>query len=107
MPSRSFFALLVAALPAIGLCYTWPSPKLDSLESMRFEQTGYRSPLITVGVLPTCTTFSVGGILPGTQGLRSNAADWVRAVCGLTIFLFHISSLHLRFLLGLSRYGDP
>ncbi|KAJ7657892.1 heme peroxidase [Mycena polygramma] len=46
--------------------YIWPSPQLDALETMRFEQ-----PLF--GFLQPCNLFIEGG----STG-RSNAADWLR-----------------------------
>ncbi|KAJ7657921.1 heme peroxidase [Mycena polygramma] len=45
--------------------YIWPSPQLDVLEAMRFEQP------LTLFLQP-CTQFIGGG------GGRSNAADWIR-----------------------------
>ncbi|KAJ6482918.1 heme peroxidase [Mycena vitilis] len=48
--------------------YIWPSPQLDALEAMRFEQ-----PL--AGFVFPCDFFIEGGV--GPSG-RSNAADWIR-----------------------------
>ncbi|KAJ6482910.1 heme peroxidase [Mycena vitilis] len=52
--------------------YIWPSPQLDALEAMRFEQ-----PLALF--LKPCTAF-IGGGGPSNDGStgRSNAADWIR-----------------------------
>lgn len=58
--------VLVCLATAHG--YTWPSPQLDALESMRWDQ-------IFGGFVRPCDSF-VGG--PNTG--RFNAADWIRAV---------------------------
>ncbi|KAJ6482926.1 heme peroxidase [Mycena vitilis] len=59
--------ILLAGLAGTRLAnaYIWPSPQLDALETMRFEQ-----PLF--GFLQPCNIFINGG-----SG-RSNAADWLR-----------------------------
>ena len=68
------FLLLAAATAS---AYTWPNPKLDELESLLYDQQGYNSRGILAGALGTnCEAFNFGNT-PN----RSNAADWVRAVC--------------------------
>jgi hypothetical protein len=83
-PLRS--TLLLATLFTTSLCYTWPSPKLDALESARFDQTGWRSLSLANGVVP-CSAFTHP--TGSTDGIRSNAGDWIRTVC-ITIWLNRI-----------------
>ncbi|EJD52445.1 hypothetical protein AURDEDRAFT_82034 [Auricularia subglabra TFB-10046 SS5] len=59
-----------------ALAYTWPSPKLDTLEGMRWDQLGYSSFEPALFVTP-CDRY-IRPDEPGSKGVRSNAADWVR-----------------------------
>ncbi|KAJ7636412.1 heme peroxidase [Roridomyces roridus] len=68
-----FPLLLAGSLRAEA--YLWPSPKLDALESARFDQDGFNSGLLPAFVIP-CTNSLAGG--PEDQSGRSNAADWIR-----------------------------
>ncbi|KAF8133615.1 heme peroxidase, partial [Mycena galopus ATCC 62051] len=56
--------------------YIWPSPMLDSLESVRFDQFGHNANPITVFITP-CTRFLLDHDLDSTTG-RSDIADWIR-----------------------------
>jgi hypothetical protein len=58
--------------------YVWPSPKLDALESLRFNQDGHNSGAITVFIEP-CGRYLFDGpnVLTSKTG-RSDVADWVR-----------------------------
>ncbi|KAJ6596113.1 heme peroxidase [Mycena sp. CBHHK59/15] len=63
-------ALLASMSLASVQAYVWPSPQLDALEAMRWDQNRFGiAPLIT-----PCTLFIFG---PANSG-RSNAADWIR-----------------------------
>ncbi|KAJ7901363.1 heme peroxidase [Mycena leptocephala] len=62
-----FFALLVTR---VTQAYIWPSPKLDSLESLRFDLDRRGA----VGFLNPCDVF----IFDGSGSGRSDAADWIR-----------------------------
>jgi hypothetical protein len=75
-------------LPALGTltffatasAYVWPSPQLDALEALRFDQTGFSvlSTTLSTFVKP-CALFVFDGTVGTTSG-RSNAADWIRTV---------------------------
>ncbi|KAF7369579.1 Peroxidase [Mycena venus] len=63
-------ALLVSTSLASVQAYVWPSPQLDALEAMRWDQNRFGiAPLIR-----PCDLFIFG---PANSG-RSNAADWIR-----------------------------
>ncbi|KAJ7210136.1 heme peroxidase [Mycena pura] len=64
-----FLALFVAVNG-----YVWPSPQLDALESVRFDQLGHNEGIGMAGFVDPCTTDAFEG--PGSG--RSNAADWIR-----------------------------
>ncbi|KAJ7617347.1 heme peroxidase [Roridomyces roridus] len=53
--------------------YTWPSPQLDALETVRFNQEGFNAGGLAALIQP-CTAYIFGG--PNTG--RSDAADWIR-----------------------------
>ncbi|KZV88224.1 heme peroxidase [Exidia glandulosa HHB12029] len=60
-----------------AFAYTWPSPRLDVLEGMRWDQLGYSSFEPALFVTP-CDRYT-HPTEKGSKGVRSNAADWVRA----------------------------
>ncbi|KAJ6525135.1 heme peroxidase [Mycena capillaripes] len=63
-------ALLASTSLASVQAYVWPSPQLDALEAMRWDQNRFGiAPLIR-----PCDLFIFG---PSNSG-RSNAADWIR-----------------------------
>ena len=66
-----FLALFVAVNG-----YVWPSPRLDALESVRFDQLGHNEGIGMAGFVDPCTADAFEG--PGSG--RSNAADWIRNV---------------------------
>jgi hypothetical protein len=59
--------------------YVWPDTRLDLVEGIRFQHKGYNAGGLADGVTP-CNTYLRSNSEPGTQGLRSNAADWIRTV---------------------------
>ncbi|KAJ6538119.1 heme peroxidase [Mycena capillaripes] len=59
--------LKLVLLACLANAYTWPSPQLDALESMRWDQT-------FSGFVRPCDSFSFDSPNSG----RSNAADWLR-----------------------------
>ncbi|KAL1746718.1 heme peroxidase [Schizophyllum fasciatum] len=73
MISRLVLALAVARG---ALAYTWPSPKLDRLEALRWDQLGYNSFEAALFVTP-CDRY-IHPQDPGYKGVRSNAGDWIR-----------------------------
>jgi len=66
--------LLAYAGISTSFVYTWPDPKYDGMEGIRWQQLGYNQNQITTLIEP-CDQFLNG---PGFG--RSNAADWVRTV---------------------------
>ncbi|KAJ7508973.1 putative L-ascorbate oxidase [Mycena galericulata] len=59
--------------------YIWPSPQLDALEAVRFDQLGFTilgSPLSTF--VSPCNLFIFGTTAGGETTGRSDAADWIR-----------------------------
>jgi hypothetical protein len=61
-----------AAVPADA--YIWPSPQLDALESVRFDQQGFNFDFFA-GFIQTCADS-----LNGENTGRSTVADWIRTV---------------------------
>ncbi|KAJ7927771.1 heme peroxidase [Mycena leptocephala] len=53
--------------------YIWPSPQLDALEALRFEQP-------FANFIQPCNLFSFDAQGSGSRSGRSNAADWIRTV---------------------------
>jgi hypothetical protein len=87
----SFSVLTRLALPGLVLGYTWPSPKLDRLESARYEQTGYRS-IGPVGAIRPCERFQFA---PLGSTVRSNAGDWIRTVSDFLALIRSLASEHM------------
>lgn len=77
-------AVTIAASITLSAAYVWPNPMLDELESLHYDQRGYKNygSSIALGVDP-CSKFLFGRT-PG----RSNAADWIRTVSRSWIGLF-------------------
>ncbi|KAJ7157000.1 heme peroxidase [Mycena crocata] len=67
-------ALLVCAATANG--YIWPSPQLDRLEALRFDQVGYNAGGISP-LIQTCDRFPFSNAAPPKSG-RADVADWIR-----------------------------
>ncbi|KAJ7339761.1 heme peroxidase [Mycena albidolilacea] len=64
-------ALLSPCLTAAATAYTWPSPQLEALDALRFEQGN-------AIFLQPCDSFSFDPQSGGARSGRSNAADWIR-----------------------------
>ncbi|KAF7336114.1 Peroxidase [Mycena venus] len=68
------FAITLLASLAVGAnAYIWPSPQLDALESIRYDQDGHRSQGISVFLEP-CDLF----IFSASPSGRADSADWIR-----------------------------
>lgn len=67
--SSTMFPLALFTFLATTNAYIWPSPQLDELDQMRFEQ-----PL--AGFVRPCDLF----IFDGSNSGRSDTADWIRTV---------------------------
>ncbi|KAK7053583.1 peroxidase [Favolaschia claudopus] len=72
MATRSLSLPFLLSSLASVYAYTWPSPQLDALEQLRWEQTGLTA------FLDPCDTFSFDPNGGGARSGRSNAADWIR-----------------------------
>ncbi|KAF8142799.1 heme peroxidase, partial [Mycena galopus ATCC 62051] len=58
------------ACVATAKAYIWPSPQLDALESVRYDQIGFNSHAFAIFVQPCTASFSA---IPG----RSDVGDWI------------------------------
>lgn len=101
-------------LPALGVlsclsivhAYIWPSPQLDALEAVRFDQLGFTvlgSSL--ANFVSPCNLFLFGTTAGGETSGRSDAADWIRTV-GFILALVSVIYCNC-FPLGIPRCSDP
>ncbi|KAJ7110609.1 heme peroxidase [Mycena epipterygia] len=67
-------SLTLLAFLATSNAYVWPSPKLDALEAVRFDQFGHNEGPGLAGFISPCDLF----IFSGANSGRSDAADWIR-----------------------------
>ncbi|KAJ7744575.1 heme peroxidase [Mycena metata] len=74
------FRLACGTLALLGAAhaYVWPSPQLDALEAIRFDQVGFNTigTTLTSFVQP-CNLFLFDPTINPNSG-RSDAADWIR-----------------------------
>ncbi|KAJ7186076.1 heme peroxidase [Mycena filopes] len=61
---------------ATATAYVWPSPKLDALEAMRWDQDDFNSGLVSF--IQPCGFFTFSDTDAPTG--RANTADWIRTV---------------------------
>jgi hypothetical protein len=82
--SSAYLLRLLALFAVVSAVagYTWPNPRLDALERLRYEQAGPRGSFIGPLVTP-CNQF-IFGRTP-KKGGRTNAADWLRTVNSLIL----------------------
>jgi hypothetical protein len=59
--------------------YVWPSPQLDALETLRFDQEGFHRSQIA-GFVSPCTAFDFSR---DENTGRANSADWIRTVSSI------------------------
>lgn len=72
------FVLALVLLGHHVNAYTWPNPRMEALDGIRYEQAGVAGQQFG-GVSQVCTTD--GFIGPdGPDAGRINAADWLRTV---------------------------
>ncbi|KAJ7658392.1 heme peroxidase [Mycena polygramma] len=69
--------LTLLTLAGSASAYVWPSPQLDALESVRWDQAGTNSHGIA-GFITPCDSF-ISGTSSNHTG-RSNVPDWIRTV---------------------------
>ncbi|KAJ7658396.1 heme peroxidase [Mycena polygramma] len=69
--------LTLLTLAGSASAYLWPSPQLDALESIRWDQAGTNSHGIA-GFITPCDSFICGTSANHTG--RSNVPDWIRTV---------------------------
>ncbi|KAJ7496653.1 heme peroxidase [Mycena latifolia] len=70
------FSLVLLAYLATVHAYVWPSPQLDELEALRFDQDGHSRRGIATFIEP-CDFFLFSFSSDNLSG-RSDAADWIR-----------------------------
>jgi hypothetical protein len=86
MPSQLRKHMLVGLLAAVAAApnvngYIWPNPRLDDLESLRWDQFGARHTFIGGFVTPCNQFIGKNGQFEDIQyGGRTDAADWLRTV---------------------------
>ncbi|KAJ6453703.1 putative L-ascorbate oxidase [Mycena sanguinolenta] len=72
-------ALGTVAFLASVQAYLWPSPQLDALEAVRFDQAGFTTLGTSLSKFITpCDIFVFGTTAGGANSGRSDAADWIR-----------------------------
>ncbi|KAJ7339973.1 putative L-ascorbate oxidase [Mycena albidolilacea] len=74
------FRLACGTLVFLGTAhaYVWPSPQLDALEALRFDQLGFNMLTVTLATfVQPCNLFLFDPTISPNSG-RSNAADWIR-----------------------------
>jgi hypothetical protein len=96
MALNSVFVAL--ALFAVARAYVWPNPKLDQLESVRYDQYGYNKQIEFFDQLDPCST----PFETDDQQGRSNAADWIRNVRLSIQLVIHILTGRA----GIPRHSD-
>jgi hypothetical protein len=79
----SIFVPMVFASVTAG--YTWPNPKLDALENLRWDQNGIGDRGLGAFSFP-CNQFAFD--FGGSAGNRTNVADWLRTVSKISDFEF-------------------
>jgi hypothetical protein len=68
------------AFLATAHAYVWPSPQLDALEAVRFDQLGFNMLTATLATfVQPCNLFLFDPTIGPNSG-RSDAADWIRTV---------------------------
>jgi hypothetical protein len=78
---------LLSSLAPLINGYIWPSPKLDALEHLRWDQDGVNAGGLQ-GFVASCDIFSFAPNLDFFTSGRSNLADWIRTVSLFSFFLF-------------------
>ncbi|KAJ7824147.1 heme peroxidase [Mycena leptocephala] len=74
------FRLACGTLALLGTAhaYVWPSPQLDALEAVRFDQLGFNTLGATLATfVQPCNLFLFDPTINPNSG-RSDAADWIR-----------------------------
>ncbi|KAJ6457968.1 putative L-ascorbate oxidase [Mycena sanguinolenta] len=75
---RPTFAALATIL-ASAFAYTWPSPQLDALEAVRYDQVGFNTIGTTLSnFVQPCNLYLFDSVAGGLKSGRSDAADWIR-----------------------------
>ncbi|KAF8148129.1 heme peroxidase [Mycena galopus ATCC 62051] len=75
----SLSAIEILTYLSTAQAYIWPSPQLDALEAVRFDQVGFTvlGTSLASFVSP-CNLFLFGTTAGGETSGRSDAADWIR-----------------------------
>jgi hypothetical protein len=72
--SRTFITLLSLAQIAAVSCWTWPNPRMERLDTLRFDQQGVNVEALGIAS-GSCNNFIVS-----RHGNRTNVGDWLRTV---------------------------
>lgn len=72
--SRTFVTLLSLAQIAAVSCWTWPNPRMERLDTLRFDQQGTNVEALGIAS-GSCNNFIVS-----RHGNRTNVGDWLRTV---------------------------
>ncbi|KAJ7728291.1 putative L-ascorbate oxidase [Mycena maculata] len=76
---RSLPVLAILRCLSAANAYVWPSPQLDALEAVRFDQVGFNVlPNSLASFVSPCNLFLFGTTAGGETSGRSDAADWIR-----------------------------
>jgi hypothetical protein len=90
--SLTLRSLVLFAVASVVSGFTWPNPRLEAFEALRWDQDGAHGGILGTGVSP-CNQ------LPGRDeatnpGNETNAAQWLRTV-GQILFFARIQLLTL------------
>ena len=81
VPALQLFCLVTTASTISA--YQWPNPRLEAIDSLRWDQAGAQGGILGTGVVP-CTTFLNAD--SEKAGNQTNAAQWLRTVSSLLMF---------------------
>jgi hypothetical protein len=75
-------SLVLLAVVGLAAGYKWPSPQLEKLDQLRYEQSGVNGHV--AGFVQPCSAFNFD--FDSTRAGRTNAADWLRTVSYLNSY---------------------
>jgi hypothetical protein len=90
------YLLALALIGRQASAYTWPNPQMETLDALRYEQTGPAGQATGTFVFP-CNQF-----IDGSDTGRTNAANWLRTVSAHYSFACRFNA-HNR--AGIPRHG--
>jgi hypothetical protein len=92
MPRISLSLFALAQIARVS-GWTWPSPQLERLDALRFDQVGPG----TINNILTRDTSPCDQANDANAGHRTRASDWIRTVCSFSTLIssFHLLALRL------------